>query len=44
MGRKAAAAIPHATFVEIPGVGHLPRVQAFEQYAKALLDFLGAAG
>jgi len=40
LGKRAAAAIPGATLVEIPGVGHLPQVEAFEAYAKALAQFL----
>jgi pimeloyl-ACP methyl ester carboxylesterase len=40
LGRKAAAAIPGAKLVEIPGVGHLPMVEAFETYAQALAQFL----
>ena len=38
--KKAAAAIPGATLVEIPGVGHLPQVEAFEAYSAALAQFL----
>jgi pimeloyl-ACP methyl ester carboxylesterase len=40
LGRKAAAAIPGATLVEIEGVGHLPQVEAFSRYRDALLTFL----
>jgi pimeloyl-ACP methyl ester carboxylesterase len=40
LGKKAAAAIPGATLVEIPGVGHLPQVEAFEAYSQALAQFL----
>jgi pimeloyl-ACP methyl ester carboxylesterase len=40
LGKKAAAAIPGAKLVEIPGVGHLPMVEAFETYAQALAQFL----
>jgi len=40
LGKKAAAAIPGATLVEIPGVGHLPQVEAFEAYSQALARFL----
>jgi pimeloyl-ACP methyl ester carboxylesterase len=40
LGKKAAAAIPGATLVEIPGVGHVPQVEAFEAYAEALARFL----
>jgi len=41
LGRAAAAAIPGARLVEIEGVGHVPQVQAFEQYIGALEKFLG---
>jgi len=40
LGKKAAAAIPGATLVEISGVGHLPQVEAFEAYSQALARFL----
>ena len=40
LGKRAAAAIPGALLVEIPGVGHLPMVEAFEAYAQALAHFL----
>jgi pimeloyl-ACP methyl ester carboxylesterase len=40
LGKQAAAAIPGAQLVELESVGHLPQVEAFEAYAKALLAFL----
>lgn len=40
LGKRAAAAIPGAKLVEIPGVGHLPQVEAFEVYSQALAQFL----
>jgi pimeloyl-ACP methyl ester carboxylesterase len=40
LGKNAAAAIPGAKLVEIPGVGHLPMVEAFDAYAAALAQFL----
>jgi len=40
LGKRAAAAIPGAILVEIPGVGHLPQVEAFEAYSEALAHFL----
>jgi pimeloyl-ACP methyl ester carboxylesterase len=40
LGKRTAAAIPGAQLVEIPGVGHLPQVEAFEAYAQALTQFL----
>ena len=43
LGRNAAKAIPGAKLVEIPGVGHLPQVEAFEAYRDALTAFLAEA-
>ncbi|WP_395803697.1 alpha/beta fold hydrolase [Archangium minus] len=40
LGRKAAAAIPGARLVELPGVGHVPQVEDFDRYLEALLQFL----
>jgi pimeloyl-ACP methyl ester carboxylesterase len=40
LGRRTADAIPGARLVEIPGVGHLPQVEAFEAYSQALTGFL----
>jgi len=40
LGKRAAAAIPGAKLVELPGVGHVPQVEAFEAYAQALAQFL----
>jgi len=40
LGRRAAAAIPGARLVEIPGVGHLPQVESFDVYLEALLTGL----
>ena len=40
LGRKAAAAIPRAQLVEIADAGHLPQVEAFDQYIGALVPFL----
>jgi pimeloyl-ACP methyl ester carboxylesterase len=39
LGRRAAAAIPRAELVELPASGHLPQVEQFEVYAKALTTF-----
>jgi len=41
LGRKAARAIPGARLVEVKDAGHLPQVEAFDEYIKAVLDFLG---
>jgi pimeloyl-ACP methyl ester carboxylesterase len=40
LGRKAAGAIPGARLVEVKDAGHLPQVEAFDEYRKAVLDFL----
>jgi pimeloyl-ACP methyl ester carboxylesterase len=40
LGRKAAAAIPRSQLVEIAASGHLPQVEAFDQYIGALVPFL----
>ena len=40
LGRKAAQAIPGARLVEVKDVGHLPQVEDFDAYMKAVLDFL----
>ncbi len=40
LGKRTAAAIPGAQLVEIPGVGHVPQVEAFEAYSQALAQFL----
>ncbi|WP_211851993.1 alpha/beta fold hydrolase [Plastoroseomonas hellenica] len=37
LGRRAAAAIPNATLVESPELGHSPQVEAPEQFDEALL-------
>jgi pimeloyl-ACP methyl ester carboxylesterase len=40
LGRTAAQAFQHAKLVEIAGVGHLPQIEAFDQYSQALLGFV----
>jgi pimeloyl-ACP methyl ester carboxylesterase len=40
LGKAAAAAIPGARLVALPGVGHAPQAEAFDDYLRALLDFL----
>jgi pimeloyl-ACP methyl ester carboxylesterase len=42
LGRRAARAIPGARLVEVKDAGHLPQVEAFDTYIKAVLDFLGS--
>lgn len=41
LGKRAQAAIPGSRLLELPGVGHLPQVEAFDAYSRALSDFLG---
>jgi len=36
----AARAFQHAKLVEIAGVGHLPQIEAFDQYSQALVGFV----
>lgn len=40
LGKAAARAIPKAKLIELPGVGHMPQVEAFDKYVKSILDFL----
>lgn len=40
LGQKTAVNIPHSTLIVLEGIGHLPQVEAFPQYAKALGGFL----
>jgi pimeloyl-ACP methyl ester carboxylesterase len=40
LGRAAAKDIPGAKLVEIPGVGHIPHLEAEPAFERALLDFL----
>jgi len=40
LGKAAAQAIPNAKLVEIQGAGHVPQIEKFPEYKRALLDFL----
>jgi pimeloyl-ACP methyl ester carboxylesterase len=40
LGRRAAAAIPGAELVEVPGVGHIPHLEAPDRFERALVEFL----
>ena len=40
LGKRAHAAIPGSRLVELPGIGHLPQVEAFTGYSQALSEFL----
>ncbi|WP_322057679.1 alpha/beta hydrolase [Paraburkholderia sp. J63] len=42
LGKTAAKAIPHATLVEFPELGHAPQIQDPQAFHKALLDWLAA--
>jgi len=44
LGKAAALAIPRARLAELPGVGHLPQVEAFPAYLQHLLGFLEPSG
>ncbi len=41
LGRRAARTIPGSTLVEVKDAGHLPQVEAFDEYIRAVADFLG---
>ena len=43
LGKAAAKTIPDATLVEFPGVGHLPQLEAYDDYFEALKGFLEPA-
>lgn len=43
LAKAAAAAIPHATLVEFPDLGHAPQIQDPQAFHKELLDWLAAA-
>jgi pimeloyl-ACP methyl ester carboxylesterase len=42
LGRAAARRIPGARLVEIAEAGHIPQVESFPKYIRALLDFIAA--
>jgi pimeloyl-ACP methyl ester carboxylesterase len=42
LGRAAARDLPGAKLVELPGVGHLPHLEAPEDFHRTLLEFLGS--
>lgn len=41
LGERAASTIPQAKLVRIDNAGHLPQVEAFEEYLTALLAYIG---
>lgn len=40
LGRKLKADIPNSKLVEMENVGHIPHVQVFDEYIKAVLEFI----
>jgi pimeloyl-ACP methyl ester carboxylesterase len=40
LGKQISERIPDAKLVPVPGVGHLPHIEAYPQFIKPLLDFL----
>ena len=42
-GQALAANIPNAKFVTLAGVGHLPRLEATQEFNRAVIEFLSAS-
>ncbi|HET7753196.1 MAG TPA: alpha/beta hydrolase [Anaeromyxobacteraceae bacterium] len=40
LGKRTQQRIPGSQLVEIPGIGHVPQVEAFPAFEKALLEFV----
>lgn len=40
LGKQTAQAIPGAQLIELDGIGHVPQVEAFDPYLRALSSFL----
>lgn len=40
LGKSISKRIPNARLVPIPGIGHLPHIEAYPQFIKPLLEFL----
>jgi pimeloyl-ACP methyl ester carboxylesterase len=40
LGKATARRIPDARLIEIPNAGHLPQVDSFRKYIRALVDFI----
>lgn len=41
LGKETAEAIPNATLALLEGIGHLPHIEAYDQFLPPLLEFLG---
>lgn len=40
LGKDAQKRIPNATLLELPGIGHMPHVENFDDFIKGVIDFL----
>jgi pimeloyl-ACP methyl ester carboxylesterase len=40
LGKSISKRIPNAKLAEIPGIGHLPHIEAYPQFIKPLMEFL----
>jgi pimeloyl-ACP methyl ester carboxylesterase len=40
LGKTTKDKIPNSTLVEIANLGHLPHIEAFDQFIKPLITFL----
>jgi len=40
LGKKTKSAIPGSQLVELDGVGHMPHIEAYDQFIQPLMDFL----
>ena len=40
LGKRTRAAIPGAKLVELPGIGHIPQYEAYDDYIAAMRGFL----
>ena len=40
LGRKVKSEIPDAKLIELVSIGHIPHVQALDEFIKAVLEFV----